>query len=200
MFKIAFVLLTVTVLAKCEPVDDIYKNCGDSIQCAEDNLVKVVDGFDEKSSIQLIGDYVTLEKSKEGVSEAKSDDGIFERIIRYLENHEIRIKLSSSDDARSAMEESRKRRLRKLLLPLLLLLKLKALIIIPAVLFVVALIAFKGLGAGLMALLVSGAVALKSLLEKHNSSSSVSYEIVPQISSPHWSRSDVFNGILQGYQ
>ncbi|KAF5304200.1 hypothetical protein FQR65_LT18885 [Abscondita terminalis] len=70
------------------------------------------------------------------------------------------------------VSESRRRKLRKLILPLLLLLKLKALIIIPAVLFVVALVAFKGLGAGVMALVVSGAIALKSLLEKHSSSSS----------------------------
>ncbi|KAF5286537.1 hypothetical protein FQR65_LT12541 [Abscondita terminalis] len=172
MFKIALVLLTVAVFAKCEPVDDIYNNCGDSIECAESNLVKVVNDFDDKSSIQLIGDYVTLEKVKDAVSEPKSEDGIFERVIRYLESHELRIRLSSSDDARSAMEESRRRKLRKLILPLLLLLKLKALIIIPAVLFVVALVAFKGLGAGVMALVVSGAIALKSLLEKHSSSSS----------------------------
>ncbi|KAF5290251.1 hypothetical protein FQA39_LY14805 [Lamprigera yunnana] len=104
MYKIAFVLLTAAAFVKCEPANDIYTNCGDSIQCAEDNLVKVVDRFDETSSVQLIGDYVTLDKNGKEVFAPKSDDGIMERIIRYLGSHEIRIKLSSSEDARSAVE------------------------------------------------------------------------------------------------
>ncbi|KAK5644794.1 hypothetical protein RI129_006094 [Pyrocoelia pectoralis] len=198
MYKTLYSLLLIVVLAKCD-TDDIYKGCGDSIQCAEENLVKVVNEFDNQHSIQLLGDYVTLEKTKQDDSAARSEEGIFDRIIRYMGQHEIKIKLSSDEDARSAVEESRRRKLRKLFLPLLLLLKLKALIIIPAVLFVIALVAFKGMGAGFMALLISGAIALKQLLERH-SSSSVSYEILPQIASPHWSRSDAFNTLLQAYQ
>ncbi|XP_031349571.1 uncharacterized protein LOC116175546 [Photinus pyralis] len=189
----------VVVLVQCDG-DDIYKGCGDSIQCAEENLVKVVDEFDSQPSIQLIGDYVSLEKTNGDDSTPKGEEGIFDRIIRYMGQHEIKIKLSSPDEARSAMEESRKKKLRKWFMPLLLLLKLKGLVIIPAVLFVIALVAFKGMGAGLMALLISGAVALKQLLDTRHSSSSVSYEILPQIAGPHWSRSDALNTLLQSYQ
>lgn len=70
------------------------------------------------------------------------------------------------------------------MLPLLLLLKLKAVILIPIVLSVIALVAFKGLGAGLIALALSGATAFKSVLEGHHSSKKVSFEVIP----PHWSR------------
>lgn len=70
------------------------------------------------------------------------------------------------------------------MLPLLLLLKLKAIILIPIVLSVIALVAFKGLGAGLIALVLSGATAFKSVLEGHHTAKKVSFEVIP----PHWSR------------
>lgn len=79
--------------------------------------------------------------------------------------------------------ETRSSKLKKIILPILLLLKLKAAIVIPIVLSVIALVAFKGLGAGLIALALSGATAFKSSLEGH-SSKKVSFEVVP----PHWSR------------
>lgn len=63
---------------------------------------------------------------------------------------------------------------------------LKKSIEIPIVLGVLSILAFKGLGAGLISLMLSSATALKSLLE-HHSSSKVSYEVVPQVN--HWSRS-----------
>ncbi|VEN50787.1 unnamed protein product [Callosobruchus maculatus] len=85
--------------------------------------------------------------------------------------------------------EARSRKIRKLLLPLLLILKLKASIIFPILLSVVAIVAFKGLGAGLTALTIAGAIGLKNLVETAaQSHSKVSYEIVPQV-APHWSRS-----------
>lgn len=89
-----------------------------------------------------------------------------------------------------------------MILPILLLLKLKALIIIPAILFVIALIAVKGAGAGIMALIISLGVALKAILEKHGGPSTLSYEIVPQIPTTHWNRNgaDAWAGLMQGYQ
>lgn len=81
----------------------------------------------------------------------------------------------------------RSSKIKKILLPILLLLKLKAAIVIPAILSAIALVAFKGLGASLIALAISGATGLKSLLE-HHTSSKFTYEVVPQISSSHWSR------------
>lgn len=69
--------------------------------------------------------------------------------------------------------------------------KLKAAIIIPAVLSAIALIAFKGLGASIVAITLAGATALKSLFDHHHHiSPKVTYEVVPQIAS-HWSRSSM---------
>lgn len=80
--------------------------------------------------------------------------------------------------------------------------KLKAAVIIPAVLSAIALVAFKGLGVGLLALVVSGIAAFKAASDG-GSSSKFSYEIVPpQIGAAPWSRngaSPVENWPSQGY-
>lgn len=82
-------------------------------------------------------------------------------------------------------------RLKKMILPLLLLLKLKALIILPIVISAIALIGLKGLGAGLMSLLLSGVVALKALLTPPPPPR-VTYGVVRphEIHHDHWHRSE----------
>ena len=82
--------------------------------------------------------------------------------------------------------------MKRIILPLLLALKLKALIILPIVITIIGLIGIKGLGAGVMALLLSGAVALKALLTPPPPlSARVSYGIVKphDIHHDHWHRS-----------
>lgn len=79
-----------------------------------------------------------------------------------------------------------------MVLPLLLVLKLKALIILPIIITMIGLVGIKGLGAGLAALLLSGAVALKALLTPPPSlPARVSYGIVKphEIHHEHWHRS-----------
>lgn len=65
---------------------------------------------------------------------------------------------------------------KKLLLPLLLLFKLKAAALLPLVLGFLALIAFKALIIGKLALLLSGIIGLKKLFESKHSSQN--YEVV----------------------
>lgn len=87
---------------------------------------------------------------------------------------------------------SARTKLKRVLLPLLLALKLKALIILPIIITIIGLIGIKGLGAGLMALLLSGAVALKALLTPPPPlSTRISYGVVKphDIYHDHWHRS-----------
>jgi hypothetical protein len=80
--------------------------------------------------------------------------------------------------------------LKKIILPLLVLLKLKAIIVISLILTAVAFTAFSGLGVSLMALTIATAVGLKNLLEGHQSTK-LTYEFVPQVVSPYWSRAGI---------
>lgn len=83
-------------------------------------------------------------------------------------------------------------KLKKMIVPILLALKLKAIIVLPIVLTLIGMIGIKGLGAGLMALLLSGAVALKALLHSpHHYPSRVSYGVVKpyEYHHEHWHRS-----------
>lgn len=102
MLKQIVVVLILTIFS-CHSLD-IYENCGESINCAENNLINVVNEFDSKPSVSLIGDYLTVEKTNEEAFLAKSEEGIFERLVRYIANHEIKLRLPSSQTGRSLTE------------------------------------------------------------------------------------------------
>ncbi|RZC00587.1 DUF1676 domain containing protein [Asbolus verrucosus] len=193
MYKKLVLLLISVAIIKSE---DVYEKCGDRLQCIEQELVKHVDELDKKPSLPILGDLLVLEKTKESDAARTEDDGLVERCVRYLASHELKVKLpDGTRSGRSLVAEARTRKLKKIILPLLVLLKLKAAIVIPVVLSAIALIAFKGLGASLIALAIAGATGLKSLLEGHGSK--LTYEVVPQIAS-HWSRAG-FETLPQGY-
>lgn len=82
-------------------------------------------------------------------------------------------------------------KLKRMIVPILLALKLKALIVLPIVITLIGLVGIKGLGAGLAALLLAGAVSLKALLTPPPPyPARVSYGIVkPEIYHEHWHRS-----------
>ncbi|CAH0555714.1 unnamed protein product [Brassicogethes aeneus] len=169
-----------------------------NVGCVEEELIDYVNNLENKP-VPFLGNYVVLEKNEELIESARDGEDFISRCIRYLANHTLKFKIPS-EQARTVLEESRSSKLKKIVLPILLLLKLKAAIIIPAVLSVIALVAFKGLGVGLIALAISGATGLKSLLE--HQSSKFTYEVVPQIApQPVWSRSGVepFTTLPQGY-
>lgn len=82
-------------------------------------------------------------------------------------------------------------KLKKMILPLLVLLKIKTLVILPIVITVIGLIGVKGLGGAFLALLLSGAVALKALFAPPPPPR-VTYGVVRphEIHHDHWHRSE----------
>lgn len=105
MFKETVVFVTLFVLANC---GDPYQKCGDSIECVEEEMVKVVDGLDEDKEVSIFGDVVVLEKA-EGTTEAGRNTGnLVDRLIRYIEEHEIRVKLPKNYRQSRSLEEGTK--------------------------------------------------------------------------------------------
>ncbi|CAH1154264.1 unnamed protein product [Phaedon cochleariae] len=186
MYKIVTIsFLSILVLTKCETP------CEDSMECIETELTAHVDSLENSEDDGGIISVMSIPRQGKSVTH---DENIVERCIRFLTEHELRIRIPSSE-ARSLMSESRTRKLRRLILPILLLLKLKAAIIFPLLLSAVALVAFKGLGVGVAALAIAAATALKSLLEGHHVHSPVSYELVPQ-GVQQWSRSSLEGSLI----
>ncbi|KXJ76242.1 hypothetical protein RP20_CCG010048 [Aedes albopictus] len=81
----------------------------------------------------------------------------------------------------------KKKKVKKLLLPLLLLFKLKAAALLPLAIGFLALIAFKALIVGKIALILSAIIGLKKLFDKKPEQS---YEVVAH---PHYSHSTSFD-------
>ncbi|CAG9760734.1 unnamed protein product [Ceutorhynchus assimilis] len=173
-----------------------------SVPTREKELSNLLQTIEDTPSISVIEDLVVLEKSNSTlISEARGDEDIVDRCARFLAERELKIKLPTSEarDLLSAESRGKKKRIARILLPILLLLKVKAAIILPIILSIIALVSFKGFGLSLAALAVAGSTAFKNILE-HVGSKSISYEVVP---SPvgHWSRSGNVEGTLPlGYQ
>ncbi|KYQ59803.1 hypothetical protein ALC60_01188 [Trachymyrmex zeteki] len=184
---------------------------GNSLEHLEGKLIRAMDDINRKDIIDVYGDIITLEKvAEDGELSEKSADPLVSRIEKFLKSRKIQINLPNDAStaglfaralgqrnidielkslARGTSEARTK--LKRMIMPLLILLKLKAIIVLPIVISMIALIGLKGLGAGLMSLLISGAVALKALVTPPPPAR-VSYGIVRphEIHHDHWHRSE----------
>nr|XP_012228125.1 PREDICTED: uncharacterized protein LOC105675504 [Linepithema humile] len=192
-------------------VADSNQEDGNSLEYLEGRLTRAMDELNRKDTIGIYGDIVTLEKiAEDGEPSEKSADPLVSRIEKFLQTR--RIEINFPNDASTAglfgralgqhnidielrslthgASEARTR-LKKLILPLLLLLKVKAVIILPIVITLIGLISVKGLSVGLTALVLSGALALKSLVAPPPPPR-VSYGVVRphEIHHDHWHRSE----------
>ncbi|XP_029160722.1 uncharacterized protein LOC114932603 [Nylanderia fulva] len=184
---------------------------GNSLENLEEKLTRAMDEFNRKDTIDIYGDMVTLRKVPEdGNLSQQSPDPLVSRIEKFLQTRKIHINLP--DDASTiglfgralgqknidielrsltnGASEARTR-LKKLVVPLLLLLGLKAIIILPIIISVITLISIKGIGAGIMSMILSGAIGLKALITPPPVPR-VSYGIVRphEIHHDHWHRSE----------
>ncbi|XP_016907061.2 uncharacterized protein LOC107994586 [Apis cerana] len=179
----------------------------------EIRLTRAMDELNKRDTVNIYGDMITLEKvhvdDEEEGSARKSEDPLIGQIERFLNSRRIRVRLpndgSSADMFGRALgrkdmgvelralitgASEARTKLKKIVLPLLLALKLKAMIVLPIIITLIGLIGIKGLGAGLLSLLLSGAVALKALLTPPPPPARVTYGVVkPEIHHEHWHRS-----------
>ncbi|XP_070165302.1 uncharacterized protein Osi15 [Polyergus mexicanus] len=193
-------------------VSDPNQKDGNSLEQSEEKLTRAMDELNRKDTIDIYGDTVTLRKIPEdGNLSQESADPLVSRIERFLKTR--RIQINFPNDASTAglfgralgqknidielksltngASEARTR-LKKMIVPLLLLLGLKAVIILPIVISAIGLIGLKGLGVGLISLVLSGAIGMKALLTPPPPPPRVSYGIVRphEIHHDHWHRSE----------
>ncbi|XP_060528313.1 uncharacterized protein LOC132703205 [Cylas formicarius] len=178
------IFLCFLVVVDCTRYD---VQCGNSLNCSENELMKYFDYLEDRSEVPIVRDFVTLERIANVNDDGRAEDDIVDRSIKFLRNHQLKIKLPNDEARGHFVAENRSKKLKRLILPLLLLLKLKAAIIIPIILSVVALVSFKGVGLSLAALVLSAATALKGFLEGFHPHRKFSYEVLSPVS--HWSRS-----------
>ncbi|XP_014221824.1 uncharacterized protein LOC106649069 [Trichogramma pretiosum] len=152
----------------------------------EAKLTSFMDDLNRRDSIEIVPSIVSLDKITE-VNETSEknieEDPLMRRIDAFFDSRRLSIRFpsdgSSSDlfgralGRKSYSFEMRglisgasepRTKLKRIIVPILLALKLKAAIVLPIMLTLIGLIGIKGLGAGVLALLLSGAVALKALL------------------------------------
>ncbi|XP_046816766.1 uncharacterized protein LOC124423237 [Vespa crabro] len=147
--------------------------------------INVIDGFrivqteeaKSNSRIDNARSFNDIESSLPSEVEAKEaaiDQAIVDRAAKFLSTHTV--ELSLPEEFSRSLDEARgkKKKIVKSLLPILLLVKAKAAILIPLALGALALLAFKALVIGKIALIISAIIGLQKLLASKNQS----YEVV----------------------
>ncbi|XP_066247974.1 uncharacterized protein [Euwallacea similis] len=173
-------------LITCVIAYDLIEGADGVKDLEESEVLSYLRRIEDLDSIPLVGNYVVLEK-KAFRGSKKMNGNLVERCVSFLAERELRIKFPESE-ARDLLTGARGKKIKRVILPLLLLLKLKAAIVLPIVLSLIALVSFKGFGMSLAALAVAGTTALKNIIE--HAGSKVSYEVVPAPIG-HWGRSGV---------
>ncbi|KAI4495756.1 hypothetical protein M0802_008379 [Mischocyttarus mexicanus] len=152
----------------------------DNVEHLEMKLTKAMDALNDKDNIDIYGNMITLQKVAVTENDSsninqKDVDPLVDRIERFFATRKIHINFPNDGSSADAfgralgqkdvdIELKTRTKLKRMLLPIILAIKLKTLIVLPIVITLIGLIGIKGLGAGLMSLLLSGAVALKALL------------------------------------
>ncbi|XP_064550506.1 uncharacterized protein Osi15 [Drosophila montana] len=142
---------------------------------SEKDLVNMLNRLDNEESVPLFGG-LRIDRSETGRSfgSAKGLESFEDRAERYLETHELNLAFSGDEQDENAdnvysgraMEESRSKRMKKMLLPLLLILKLKKAIVVKIMFTIIKFISLKALAISFLALILAGATFFKDLLAK----------------------------------
>ncbi|XP_011182647.1 uncharacterized protein LOC105212403 [Zeugodacus cucurbitae] len=142
---------------------------------SEKDVIGLINRIDSADSLPLFGG-MRVERTETGRSfgaSAKGVESVDERVERYLATHELNFALPGDEDEESeneyagrAMEESRSKKMKKMLLPLLLILKLKKAVLCKIAFSIVKFISLKSLAISILALILAGATFFKDLLGK----------------------------------
>lgn len=209
-------------------LDAIYNDClrKDSMSCLKYKLFNFVDKMLGHKDTITVTEGVQIVKTggeKEGAPRAITSEDtieslIYNRMARFLENHEIKVDLKGSEivnavsstarslgdiadsfteDDKTVGEEGRgkKKKANKLMGPLMAAMALKAAILGKLALGAIALIAGKALLIGKIALVLSAIIGLKKLFGQ-GQGKHVTYEVVahPQHSTSHVQSHEVYGG------
>ncbi|XP_058793751.1 uncharacterized protein LOC131665711 [Phymastichus coffea] len=200
-----------------EDAYNLYSSCSseaDIAVCLKLKALGYVDRVSRSAQIDLI-DGLKIVQNEEGKSRADNarslndieatlptepearesaiNEALVDRVARFLSTHTV--ELSMPEEVSRSLGEARgkKKKIVKSLLPLLLLLKLKAAALIPIALGGLALLAFKALVIGKIALILSAVIALQKLFgNKHQSYEVVTHDVPHHHDEHHssgWGRS-----------
>ncbi|XP_046409232.1 uncharacterized protein LOC124174167 [Ischnura elegans] len=202
-----------------------FQSGGSLTSCVKGRLYSAVDraldanedGFSVVEGVQVVktNDEEAPEEQPRSLDDSSIEDAVWSRVSRYLRTHTVKVDVKGSEVAESisnvgrtlgdvadslgfgddSVEESGRKKVKKLkiLLPLLLLLKLKIAALIPLAIAAIALIAGKALLIGKLALVLAIVLGLKKLFSQEKV---VTYEVVAH---PHHSHSHSHGSVDDSY-
>lgn len=98
---LSLVLILSVSLTCSQSLDSVYNSCGLNINCAEEKLINLIDEYDTRPAVKMLGGVFTIERNMNEISAPKNED-VLERFMRYISNHDLKINLPDSlQDSRS---------------------------------------------------------------------------------------------------
>lgn len=142
---------------------------------SEKDLINMINKIDSEPSVSLFGG-LRVDRAETGRSfgASRATESFEERAERYLATHELNFSFPGDEEAEEsedefagrAMEESRSKKMKKMLVPLLLALKLKKAVIVKVLFTIIKFISLKSLAISILALILAGSTFFKDLLAK----------------------------------
>lgn len=105
MYRKIFILAFCVALTAAIPDEAEFEKCGDDFKCAEDKLISIVDEYDSKASLSIVGDVVTVEKTNDLQTVSTENEGLYERVARYLSNHQVKFNFPQNSRAGRTITE-----------------------------------------------------------------------------------------------
>lgn len=99
MLKKVF-LLAVLALMGVSAENGEFNKCGYNIQCAEEELMKVIDELDKMKKLEVLGDAVVIQRSNGSLEKgAGRSMDVLDRVLKYVGEHELKINLPMNLEA-----------------------------------------------------------------------------------------------------
>lgn len=92
MFKQLVILAFCVTFSFADPLEKVYETCSDDVKCAEEKVINLIDEYDTKPSVEILGGVVTIDRVAEQLP-IVNNEGALDRAVRYLSNHELKFKL-----------------------------------------------------------------------------------------------------------
>lgn len=80
----------------------ITVNCNDEcvndVNCAERQIQNFVEEIDKEGKVQLLGDFIIIEKTGENVV-SRTNENLGEKIANFMSNHLLKVKLPTDENS-----------------------------------------------------------------------------------------------------
>lgn len=98
LLKSLLIVFALTALGFCDTKESSLNSCGDNVACVEEKLKEALDEVDKQRNVKVLGDFLILESTGQYTRTARSDDSVTDKILRFLGDKKMKVKIPTSQN------------------------------------------------------------------------------------------------------